>query len=338
MKTKKDYITEFSDHEVDLYDFLRYVFFSVCLCFALVQSDNSYAQTATASVKEKEYLIGDWIPVDLFVSVAANSKVIFPELKDSISPIIEVANFTPVDTVKKSGQTEYHQLVNLIVFDTGQILLPQFQFLVENKGQLDTIVSEAIQVHVAGVKIDTTKDIKPIKEPLKIPYTFKELLPFILGALLLILLAVLVFWLIKYRKNRKNKTVDEKYLLPPHVWAFKELDKLHQEKLWQSGEVKQYYSRLTDIARTYIELRYMIPAMEQTTDELMKSLHKGIIKQSLKKELNDVLVLSDFVKFAKAQPDFIENENSLKVIRDFIDKTKLLEEELKTSPKVQHKK
>jgi hypothetical protein len=40
-----------------------------------------------------------------------------------------------------------------------------------------------------------------------------------------------------------------------------------------------------------------------------------------------VLVLSDFVKFAKAQPDFIENENSLKIIKDFIDKTKLIEEE-----------
>jgi hypothetical protein len=116
-------------------------------------------------------------------------------------------------------------------------------------------------------------------------------------------------------------------LLPPHVWALKELDKLQNDKLWQTGEVKNYYSRLTDIARTYIELRYKIPAMEKTTDELMTSMHKGILKQSLKKELNEVLALSDFVKFAKAQPDFIENENSLKIVKDFIDKTKLIEEE-----------
>jgi hypothetical protein len=181
------------------------------------------------------------------------------------------------------------------------------------------------------VKIDTTKDIKPIKEPLKIPYTFKELLPFIIGGLLLIALAALIFWYLRYRKNRDNRTKDEKFLLPPHVWALKELEKLHQQKLWQTGEVKQYYSRLTDIARTYIELRYRIPAMEQTTEELMKSMHKGIVKQSLKNELNEVLVLSDFVKFAKAQPDFTENEHSLKVIRDFIDKTKQIEEETKTT-------
>ena len=59
----------------------------------------------------------------------------------------------------------------------------------------------------------------------------------------------------------------------------------------------------------------------------MSAMHKGIIKQALKKELNDILVLSDFVKFAKAQPDFIENENAMKIIHDFIDKTKQVQED-----------
>ncbi|MEN9447263.1 MAG: hypothetical protein RJA25_553 [Bacteroidota bacterium] len=294
--------------------------------------NTAFAQTATASTKQKEYVIGDWIPVDLFVSGAVNNKIVFPSLKDSISETIEVANYTPIDTVKKAGQYEYHQLVNLIVFDTGQIQLPQFQFLADNNGKLDTFLTDPITIRVAGVKIDTTKDIKDIKQPLKIPYTFQEILPYLMGVLLAILIIGLIIWIIKNRK-KKVTPIDEKYLLPPHVWAFKELEKLHQEKLWQTGDVKIYYSRLTDIARSYIELRYKIPAMEQTTDELMSAMHKGVMKQSLKKELNDVLVLSDFVKFAKAQPDFMENENSYKIIHDFIDKTKQLEEEKKTDKK-----
>ena len=159
------------------------LFHCFIISFFLFTTLNSFAQTATATVKEKEYLIGDWIPVDLFVSASSNNKVAFPNLKDSISETIEVANFTPIDTVKKGGENQYHQLVNLIVFDTGQIQLPQFQFLVNNNGKLDTITSEAIIVHVAGVKIDTTKDIKPIKEPLSIPYTFKEILPYVIGSL-----------------------------------------------------------------------------------------------------------------------------------------------------------
>ena len=307
-----------------IFKFSNFQILLVILLISNLKSQISFAQTATASTKQKEYVIGDWVPIDLFVSATSNNKVVFPNLKDSISETIEVANFTGIDTIKKSGQYEYHQLVNLIVFDTGQIYLPQFQFLVDNNGKLDTITSSPIIIHVSGVKIDTTKDIKPIKEPLKIPYTFREVLPFVIGALILAILVGLLIWFIKKRKKKKPP-VDEKYLLPPHVWAFKELDKLQQDKLWQTGEVKNYYSRLTDIARTYIELRYKIPAMEKTTDELMSSMHKGIMKQTLKKELNDVLNLSDFVKFAKAQPDFMENESSIKIVKDFIDKTKLIE-------------
>ena len=106
------------------------------------------------------------------------------------------------------------------------------------------------------------------------------------------------------------------------------LEKLEKEKVWQQN-IKEYYSRLTDVARTYIELRYKVPAMEKTTEELMESMHKGIVKQAFKKELNEVLTLSDFVKFAKAQPDFIENENSMKIVKNFISKTKQVEEEKK---------
>ncbi len=302
-------------------------FISLFTAYCILFTNYSFSQTATATVKEKEYLIGDWIPVDLFVSASSNNKVAFPNLKDSISETIEVANFTPIDTVKKGGENQYHQLVNLIVFDTGQIQLPQFQFLVNNNGTVDSITSEAILVHVAGVKIDTSKDIIPIKEPLKIPYTFKEILPFAIVFIVFAIFVGLLVWFIIKRK-KKPVPIDEKYLLAPHVWAFKELEKLEKEKVWQQN-IKEYYSRLTDVARTYIELRYKLPAMEQTTEELMQSMHKGIVKQAFKKELNEVLTLSDFVKFAKAQPDFIENENSMKIVKNFITKTKQLEEEKK---------
>ena len=205
----------------------KFIIFLTAYCILITQY--SFSQTATATVKEKEYLIGDWIPVDLFVSASSKNKVAFPNLKDSISETIEVANFTPIDTVKKGGENQYHQLVNLIVFDTGQIMLPQFQFLVNNNGTLDSITSEAILVHVAGVKIDTSKDIIPIKEPLKIPYTFKEILPFAIGFVAFAILVGLLVWFIIKRK-KKPVPIDEKYLLAPHVWAFKELEKLEKEK------------------------------------------------------------------------------------------------------------
>ena len=287
----------------------------------------SYAQQASATInkEKKEFLIGDWVPVDLRVNVPFGSKVYFPSWQDSISPIIEVANFTPLDTTKTSGQYEYHQLVNFVVFDTGNIVMPQVQFFVQTGNKEDTIYTESQLIHISGVKIDTTKDIKPIKEPLKVPLTFSEILPYLLAALAGAALLAVIYWWRKRQKNKK-KPIDPKYLLPPHVWATQEINKLEKEKLWQQGMVKEFYVRLTDIARSYIELRYKIPAMESTTEELMQSMHKGILKQQYKQPLNELLTLSDFVKFAKAQPDFRDNENAIQAVRLFIEQTKPKEE------------
>ncbi len=285
------------------------------------------AQQATATINKenKEFVIGDWVPVDLRVNVPFGSVVYFPTLEDSITPSLELANISKLDTVKKAGQYEYHQLANLAVFDTGNVIIPQFQFIVQTGNQLDTIYAESQLIHVSGVKIDTTKDIKPIKEPLKVPITFSEVLPYIIAALIGGILVALILWWRKRRQN-KNKPIDLKYLLPPHVWATKEIDKLEKEKLWQQGFVKEFYVRLTDIARTYIELRYKVPAMESTTEELMQSLHKGIIKQQYKQPLNELLMLSDFVKFAKAQPDLRDNEHAVLTVKEFIEQTKPKEE------------
>ena len=59
--------------------------------------------------------------------------------------------------------------------------------------------------------------------------------------------------------------------IPAHVTALEKLEKLKEEKLWQQGKLKLYYSELSDITRQYIEQRFYINAMEQVTDEIMYS-------------------------------------------------------------------
>jgi len=91
------------------------------------------------------------------------------------------------------------------------------------------------------------------------------------------------------------------------------LDKLKSEELWQHEKVKDYYTRLTDIVRVYIEDRFAFPAMEQTTFEIMTSM-KGKEAQIDKKsvtELKEILELADFVKFAKLTPLPDENHHML---------------------------
>jgi LPXTG-motif cell wall-anchored protein len=303
--------------------FISYMIISYLLLF----NQTLFAQQASANTKKKTYLIGDWIPVDLTVDANKNVKIFFPDFNkqdSSNTSNIEIANASGIDTVKDGINYRYHQLVNFICFDTGKVLIQPIPILVINQDKIDTIYSDAVVVHVAGVAIDTSKDIKPIKGPIKVPYTLKELAPYLLTILGILLLILAIVWFIRKRKKDKLPK-DLKYILPPHIWALQELDKIKKQKLWQNGDVKAYYSQISDVLRNYIELRFKLPAMEQTSDEIMESMHKGVIKQKLKQPIHNFLMLSDFVKFAKAQPDLNDNENAIQVVEEFINQTKPIE-------------
>lgn len=310
--------------KINYKNIIQFIVFNILILSCI----NLSAQQATASIADKDVLIGDWVPIDITVSAPNNAKVYFPDFNQKDSSAyseIEVVNVSPIDTVRKGNINQYHMLVNFIVFDTGKILFNSFPILIDIAGKKDTIYTESNIIHVAGIKIDTSKDIKPIKEPINVPYTFKELLPYIGIVVLLAAIVVIIVLIIRWRKNKKLP-IDEKYLLPPHEWALKELYKLKQQKLWQNGNIKEYYVQLSDILRNYIELRFNIPALENTTEELMSAMHKGIIHKKQKESINQFLMLSDFVKFAKANPDATDNENAITTVETFIQETKKVEE------------
>ena len=75
--------------------------------------------------------------------------------------------------------------------------------------------------------------------------------------------------------------------------------------------------------RQYIELRFKQPALESTTDEIMDRLVLVNQNKEMLEQIRSTLVLSDFVKFAKAKPLAHEHEQSFEVVKNFVDQTKL---------------
>ncbi len=112
-------------------------------------------------------------------------------------------------------------------------------------------------------------DIKDIYEQPFNPGYYKKYIPHVLGAILLI--AALILWL---RQRHSKRVAPEPSPVPllPHEWAIKALDELAEKKLWQQGEVKEHYTYLTTILREYLERRFAIHAMEQTSDEILIQL------------------------------------------------------------------
>jgi len=276
------------------------------------------AQQATATLDTNHYRIGEWIPLHLEITVPVNAAVTWPVVNAEIGEL-EVLKRSDMDSTLEKDIKTYSQTLTLTVFDSGYYPVPAFSFLVDN----DSVNTTPLILLISSVPLDTSAlDIKPIKDPIDVPVTFKEVLPYILAGLGILLLA----WLaLLYWNKRKRALIPEiipEIIIPPHEWAFEELENLRREELWQKGSVKEYYIRLTDIFRQYVELRYRQPAMESTTEEIMDRLSILSLTSSMLEKMKTTLVLSDFVKFAKARPLANEHEQSFESVLAFIHETK----------------
>jgi hypothetical protein len=90
---------------------------------------------------------------------------------------------------------------------------------------------------------------------------------------------------------------------PPHIIAQDELDALQGEALWEQGRHKEFYIRLTDILRTYLERRYGVPALQLTTTELSRDLRSLDLERVFIGRIKDLFDRADLVKFAKWRPE-----------------------------------
>lgn len=296
--------------------------------FAQVSNSDSPYSVKT-SLSKDAILIGDRVGLTISVLVPESCKVTFPALSDSLMKGIELVNKPTFETVKLKDKKN-EQILKLLItsFDSGSYQLPEFKIAVNDGSKTDTVLSKPIALVVNTIPRDkAVKDIIDIKPPIDEPITFKEVAPFAFGG---IILAALIFLLVIYLKRRRENrpfSFLQKPVDPPYVIALRELEKIKQEKLYASENHKYYYTRLIDTLRIYIEGRFEVNAMEQTTDEILFGL-KGVgfpIDEHYQK-LQETLTLADLVKFAKFTPFVSDNENSLKVAFDFVEKTKPIEE------------
>jgi hypothetical protein len=146
---------------------------------------------------------------------------------------------------------------------------------------------------------------------------------FWLSVLMLLLIAA-GYWL--YLRLRDNKPVIAHIKivrrLLPHQKAMKEIEQIKADKMVSSENQKEYYTKLTDTLRKYIEERYGFSAMEMTSTEIIERLTSSGDQQSLD-ELRQLFTTADLVKFAKYSTMINENDANLVSAIDFINQTKL---------------
>lgn len=291
--------------------------------------------TVSSSFDTSAIYIGDQINFNIIIEQPANASATLPFLKDTIVRHIEILSGPDIDTAFiDDGKIRITEKYLITSFDSGHYVVDPLYVEITDESGIRRFFSGYSELKVSRVDIsppDTTQAIFDIVSPYRAPVTFDELIPWFLLAVLSAILAWFLFRLLKRFKNRSQDATIPVNIEPAHVIAFRELEKLKEEKLWQSGETKRYYTRLTEVLRKYLENRFGVFSMELTTSETLEALLKsGFYKNGAYNKLRNVLTGADLVKFAKFNPDPSDNELNFEFAWDFVLETR--EEEIISQP------
>ncbi len=303
--------------------YLKILLWLVPFCY-LNQQAAGQLLTVETKIENDSILIGDQIYYRFEVTKPAGMNVIFPSLRDTLSDDIEIIEQKKTDTILLNGDKQkLIKSYTITAFDSGLFYIPPFEFPFEFNNIRDTIKTKAGYLEVFTLPVDLQAGIKDIKDQYKAPVTFMEILPYLLGAILLSLIIIFAIKYISRRKSKETGIIFEKPKEPAHVIAFRELEQLKKKKIWQDGKVKIYYSELTRIIREYIERRFDISAMEETSEEIFAEFEKQKLDKALYFELlRQLLVKADLVKFARDEPLPDENEGYFNHAYSFVEHSK----------------
>ena len=302
-------------------------FITLLFAVSAFVSINAQIIQVNARFDSTAIMIGDQIKLHIEMERQKDVRVQFPAWTDKLSKNIEILEVYPVDSTQVAdGRIRLKQDILVTSFDSGRHVLPPIRFPFVADGITDTIATRSIFLDVLTMPLDNENiaDIKPIY---KLPLGWADIWPWLLRVgLLLLVVALIGFAIYAFIRRRNNKPIFSapKPAEPPHIIALRELDKLRGEKLWQNNHTKDYYTRLSDVVRTYIEGRFGVTAKEMTSDEILAGLQNtGFEDNNIVNRLRKLFSLADLVKFAKAQPFPDENETSMLDSYLFVNNTKI---------------
>ncbi|MCQ2335109.1 MAG: hypothetical protein MJZ89_04615 [Paludibacteraceae bacterium] len=269
----------------------------------------------SAQIDSTDLWIGDQTAMHLQATASAGEQVSMPLFDQMLQDGLYIVDRSAIDTIaEKDGRVTYKQELMITSFKDSLFYVHPIPFMVNG----DTVLSNPLSINIIQpFEMDTTAAITDIKGVMKPKIWWWGILRWVLLALSIAGMATGGYFL--YKRLKKDGTDEEsiapELLRPCDEVALEKLEIIKQEKIWQTGEHKLYFTQLTDVVREYIGRRFGISSQEQTSTETLQAM-KPILTADDQKELygklEKMLQLSDLVKFAKWTPTPDENELSLR--------------------------
>lgn len=304
---------------------LRYGIAFSALLFALCLHAQESPVTVESRIDKSAITIGDTVRYTVRLTYDEKVQVNWPTLGANLGTF-EIRDYHKPEQRRVKGRMVEEISYTISTFDTGRFEIPPLalDYQVPPDTLRRRLQTEKLEIYVASMRPSQDGDIRDIKTPWELPRDWK-LIGLIAGGGALLLL--LFGWGYYFWRKRQGKTLlpaKAEPVRPAHEIALEALRQLRESDLLATGKIKAYYVELSEIIRRYIEGRYFVPALEQTTGELMDNLKTVALEASPRATLQDLLERSDLVKFAKYEPTPNDHDDAWQLAESFVETTKLV--------------
>lgn len=269
--------------------------------------------------------IAETVLLELEATVEQGYEVQMPKVGEVLKDFGIVDWDRPGDKLDQDNRVVSTYQYRLESFLSGTFAIPAFTFEFHDVNNPEEkkyeITTEPFDIEVtsllgeqrAELKIEDIEDV--IEIPKKASYWWA-------WPLIVIVLTGAGTGLWLYLLHKRDKAL-VRFFKPAHELAYERLRALVKEDLVATGKIKEFYERISNILRHYIEHRFSLRAPERTTEEFLTELAKtDVLAASDKKRIGEFLEHCDLVKFAKHTPTTEQIQKTFDLVKEFIEKTK----------------
>ena len=289
---------------------------------ALKDESSKRSVSVSAGVDKARATIGEEINYKITVDFPENVEVFFPETQDKIGGLT-VKDFAVSDNKSDEGRITRELSYVLETYKASSYIISAFDIKYKEKlkPEIELAKTPEIFVEVVTVLDADASDVRGIKPPVSLDKRYFKLYIIIAIVFGVLLLVAIVLHYIYHRKQTEMESIPEP--LSAHQIAYNDLESLRAMDLVSKGQIKEYYYRLSNIVRHYIENRFKLMAPERTTEEfLIEMTVTGKLTGVHKELVGNFLEHCDMVKFAAYGPDSREIESSFNSAKKLVDETR----------------
>lgn len=296
---------------------------------ALITEVDVPAVEARLTLDAAEATVGDHIEATLVAELPAGFELELREIGPALGPFLVVSGGWAEPEAGGEG-VRWTWRGRIAAYETGTLEIPEIRLRARDDAKEIDFASAAVEVEVLSLldeeePTEGEPDISDLKGPASMPARYRALWLGLGGLLLLLAGAGLIWWLQRrYGARLAAARIPEDPFrrIPPHEWIYRELQKLLDRRLEDSGESELFFSELSRILKLYLGGRYRVDLMEHTTEEVPQLLRQAGAPEAPGEEVSALLRRCDLVKFAKSRPAEPEWREAVDSVYRIVDSTK----------------